>query len=91
MADSCRIEIKAIPNAPRNAVVGWLGDALKVKVHSPPVDGRANEELCEFLASTLGLSRRSVHLVHGETSRKKIVEIEGMTRASVAERLFPSP
>lgn len=72
-------------------MVGWLGDALKVKIHSPPVDGKANEELCGFLASALGLSRRSVRLVHGETSRKKIVEIEGMTRTSVAEYLFPSP
>jgi hypothetical protein len=47
----CTLAIKAIPNAPRSAVAGWLGDVLKVKVHAPPVEGRANEALCEFLAS----------------------------------------
>jgi hypothetical protein len=42
---SCTLAIKAVPNAPRNAVVGWLGDALKVKVHAPALEGRANDEL----------------------------------------------
>ena len=56
---SCKLTIKAIPNAPRNAVVGWLGDALKVKVHAPALEGRANVELCEIIADTLGLPRRA--------------------------------
>lgn len=51
----CTLPIKAIPNAPRSAVVGWLGEVLKAKVHAPLVEGRANEALCEFLAKTLGL------------------------------------
>ena len=46
---SCKLPIKAIPNAPRSAVVGWLGDALKVKVHAPALEGRANDELCDFI------------------------------------------
>src|SRR5207244_1089860 len=62
---SCTISVKAIPNAPRNEIVGWLGEALKVKVHAPPLEGRANDELCEFLADTLGLPRRAVTLVRG--------------------------
>ena len=56
---SCTLPIKAIPNAPRSAVVGWLGEALKVKIHAPPVEGRANAALCEFLADSLGLPRRA--------------------------------
>lgn len=53
----CLLAIKAIPNAPRSEIVGRLGDALKVKVHAPPVEGRANEVLCEFLAGQLALPR----------------------------------
>ena len=57
-APSCTLAIKAIPNAPRSEVIGWLGEALKVKVHAPPVEGRANEVLCEFLADTDSRSPR---------------------------------
>lgn len=86
MSVSCTLPIKAIPNAPRSAVVGWLGDALKVKVHAPPVEGRANEALCEFLADTLGLPRRAVTVLRGDTSRQKLVRIDGLTLAEVKAR-----
>ena len=68
MEKSCTLAIKAIPNAPRSEVIGWLGDALKIKVHAPPVDGRANDVICEFLADTLGLPRRAVTVLRGDTS-----------------------
>jgi hypothetical protein len=83
---SCTLAIKAIPNAPRSEVVGWLGEALKIKIHAPPVEGKANEALCEFLADSLGLPRRAVTLVRGDTSRQKIVRIAGMTLADVRSR-----
>jgi uncharacterized protein (TIGR00251 family) len=83
----CTLAIKAIPNAPRSAVVGWLGDALKVKVHAPALDGRANDALCEFLADELGLPTRAVTLVHGDKSRQKLVRIAGLTPAEVRTRL----
>jgi uncharacterized protein (TIGR00251 family) len=83
----CTLPIKAIPNAPRSAVVGWLGDALKVKVHAPALEGRANDELCEFLADTLGLPRRAVTVAHGDKSRQKLLRISGLTLAEVKARL----
>lgn len=83
----CKLTVKAIPNAPRSAVVGWLGDALKVKVHAPPLEGRANDELCAFLAGTLGLPRRAVTIAVGDTSRQKLVRIDGLTRAELKARL----
>ena len=86
---NCRLAIKAIPNAPRNAVAGWLGEALKLKVHAPALDGRANEELCEFLAETLQLHHRAVTLVKGDKSRQKVVQIEGLSLADVKARLTP--
>lgn len=83
MAGSCTLAIKAIPNAPRSEVIGWLGDALKVKVHAPPVEGRANEVLREFLADRLGVPRRAVTVLRGDTSRQKLLRIDGLSLAEV--------
>lgn len=83
----CTLDLKVVPNAPRNEVAAWLGSALKVKVHAPALDGRANEELCAFLAATLGLPRRAVTLLRGEKSRQKTVHLAGLTRDEVARRL----
>jgi len=88
MAD-CTLELKTIPNAPRNEVVGWLGTALKVKVHAPALEGRANDELLGFLAEKLGLPRRAVTLLCGDKSRQKIVRITGLDHATVKARLEP--
>lgn len=84
---SCTLPVKAIPNAPRSEVMGWLGEALKVKVHAPPIEGRANEALCEFLADELGLPRRAVIVVRGDTSRQKVIQIDGLDLAGVKARL----
>ncbi len=84
---SCTLAIKAVPNAPRNEIVGWLGEALKVKVHAPPVEGRANQVLCEFLAEELGLPRRAVTVHRGGTSRQKLVRIDGFSLAATKARL----
>lgn len=86
----CKLAIKVIPNAPRNEVAGWLGDALKVKVHAPALEGRANDELCEFLAETLGLPKRAITLVQGEKSRQKVIAIAGLGFDNVKRRLAQS-
>jgi uncharacterized protein (TIGR00251 family) len=84
---SCTVAIKATPNAPRSEVIGWLDGALKVKVHAPALEGRANEALTEFLAETLGLPRRAVTLLRGDKSRQKLVRIEGLDPAGVQDRV----
>jgi uncharacterized protein (TIGR00251 family) len=86
-ADSCKLAVKAIPNAPRNEVAGWLGDALKVKVHAPALEGRANDELCEFIAAALGLPRRAVIVATGGKSRQKLLQITGLTLDAAKSRL----
>lgn len=85
--NSCTVAIKAIPNAPRTEIVGWLGDALKVKVHAPPVEGRANEVLCDFLADHFALPRRAVTVLRGDTSRQKLLRLEGLTLADLKQRI----
>ncbi len=84
---ACTLELKTIPNAPRDEIAGWLGDALKVKVHAPALEGRANDALLEFLADKLGIHRRDVTLVRGDKSRHKVVRITGLTLAEVKARV----
>ena len=76
-----------MPNASRDEVVGWLGDALKVKVRAPALDGRANDALRGVLAGRLGLPVRAVAVVRGALSRSKLVEIRGLAPAEVRARL----
>jgi uncharacterized protein (TIGR00251 family) len=84
---ACTLELKTIPNAPRNEIVGWLGPALKVKIHAPALDGRANDALLEFLAEKLGLRRSAVALMRGEKSRQKVVQVEGLTSSELNARI----
>lgn len=64
------------PGAPRSEVVGMYGDALKIRLAAPPVDGRANDELVRFLADAFGVPRANVTLLRGASSRSKVVRIE---------------
>jgi uncharacterized protein (TIGR00251 family) len=84
---SCILAVKAVPNAPRNELAGWHGDALKIKIHAPPVEGRANEAICEFVAEVLGLPRRAVTVDRGDTSRLKFLRVEGLDLAAACRRI----
>jgi uncharacterized protein YggU (UPF0235/DUF167 family) len=79
--------VKVIPNAPRTAVAGWLGDALKVRVQAPPVEGRANAALCAGLAQLLGLPGAAVSAARGTTASRKLLRIQGLDLATVRQRL----
>ena len=84
--DGIRFTVRVQPRASRNELGGAHGEALKVRLTSPPVDGAANAALIDFLASSLDVSRRAVRIVSGEASRTKVVEIDGIAPAAV-ERL----
>lgn len=84
---ACTLELKIIPNAPRTEIAGWLGAALKIKVHAPALEGRANEALLDFLAGKLGVHRRDVTLLRGDKSRQKVVQVAGLDLAGVKQRL----
>lgn len=81
--DSVTITLAVQPGAKVTAVAGLHGDALKVKVASPPVDGAANEALLTFLAAALGVKRRDAELLQGATGRRKVVRIAGVDPAKV--------
>lgn len=78
-----RFSVRVQPRASRSEVVGIYGDALRVRLSSPPVDGAANDELVKFLAHVFAVARRDVRILAGESSRSKIVEIEGITERVV--------
>lgn len=71
------LTIRVQPGARRSEVVGPHGDALRIRVASPPVDGKANAELVRFLAEHLGLPARAVAITRGQTSRTKVVHVTG--------------
>ena len=72
------------PGAKKTEFAGLHGDALKIRLAAPPVDGKSNEALIRFIADTLGLAKSAVSLKSGQTSRRKVVEVQGASVASVA-------
>jgi uncharacterized protein (TIGR00251 family) len=79
--------VKIQPRARRNAVVGELGDALKIALTAPPVEGRANEACIEFLAALLQLPRSSITIVSGQSSRNKVIRVTGISAEELRRRL----
>jgi len=86
--DGAVVAVRAVPGASVAGVLGRHGDELRIRVCSPPVDGRANDEICAVLAKALGLRARSVTLVAGHASRSKQLLVD-MPCADVAHRLAP--
>jgi uncharacterized protein (TIGR00251 family) len=82
-----RIAIKVHPRARRTAITGRLGEAYKLDLKAPPVDGKANEECIRFFAEALGVKRYAVRIVQGATGRMKVVEIEGVEMSEIEGRL----
>jgi hypothetical protein len=74
---SVTLVIHVQPRASRTEVAGPHGDAVRIRLQAPPVDGAANEELVRFLAERLDVSRGAVRIVSGETGRRKRVEVTG--------------
>jgi uncharacterized protein len=75
-----RVAIKAHPRARRTAITGRFGDAYKLDLAAPPVDGKANEECIRFFAELAGVPGRNVTILQGAAGRMKVIEIEGITQ-----------
>jgi hypothetical protein len=83
VARGVRFEVRVQPRASRSEVVGEQEGALRVRLTAPPVDGAANDALVDLLAKLLDVPKRDVHIVGGATSRRKIVQVEGVTAEQV--------
>lgn len=89
-AEAVVLSLHIQPGARKTEVVGLHGTALKIRLAAPPVDGKANLALIEFLAEKLGVAKQRINLFAGASSRAKRVRIDGITAASVVERLLPA-
>jgi uncharacterized protein (TIGR00251 family) len=82
-----RLTLHIQPRASRTELAGTYGDALKIRLASPPVDGAANDELCAFLGERLDVPRSAVVIRQGQGNRRKLVDVSGVN-AAVAARLL---
>jgi len=79
--------VKVHPRAKKNAITGQVGDALKLSLTAPPIDGRANEACIEFFAKFLKVPRSSVTIASGQTGRNKIIRVAGLSAEELRDRL----
>lgn len=78
------LSIRVQPNASRNEIVGWLDDgSLKIRIQTPPQDGKANKALIAFLAKELGVSKNQISILRGETSRQKVIAIDQLSHTQL--------
>ena len=80
-------QVKVHPRARKNAITGVVGDALKLALTAPPVEGRANEAVIAYLAEFLNVARSSVTIAAGESSRQKLIRVAGLSVAQVEAKL----
>jgi uncharacterized protein len=79
--------VRVYPRAKQNAITGVLGEALKLSLTTPPIEGRANEASIEFFAKLLKVQRSSVTIASGRTSRNKVIRVAGINADEVKQRL----
>jgi uncharacterized protein (TIGR00251 family) len=77
--------VRVVPRTAKSEIAGTLEGALKVRINAPPIDGAANAELVKFLAKTLGVAKREVEIIKGQTSKTKQVKISNAAREKLSE------
>jgi uncharacterized protein (TIGR00251 family) len=86
-SDGVTFAVKVHPRARKNAITGELGDALKLSLTSPPVEGRANEACIDFFAKLLKVPRSSVTIASGQSSRHKVIRVSGLSAKEVRQKI----
>ena len=84
-----RVSIYVQPRASKTEVVGEHGDAIKLRVAAPPVEGEANKEVLRFLGKLFGVPASHMNLVSGDTGRRKVIEVRGLTLEQARTKLLP--
>jgi len=82
------IRLHIIPNAKIDKAVGEHGDAIKIKLRAPAVEGKANTALRRFLAEKLSVPQRAIVLEHGAKSRDKVIRIDGLSEVGIRGALL---
>lgn len=94
--DGVRFRVRVTPRASHTAIVGVMGEgddaALKIALHAPPVEGRANAALIEFLSDVLGTPRSAIEIAGGQHARSKTIVVRGRSAAEISdliEKILP--
>jgi uncharacterized protein (TIGR00251 family) len=88
-ANEILIGVRVVPRASRSEIVGLVDGVLKIRIAAPPVDGAANAELVKVLAKAFGVSKSSVGILSGETSKTKRIRISGALQTTISSVLRP--
>ena len=83
------LSVRVTPRSSKDEFLGWQDGVLRIRLKAPPVDGRANEALCRYLSTLLGVAPADVELVSGATGRLKRLRVFGLTIDEVRGRLAP--
>ena len=81
------LPVRAVPRVSKNEIQGVHGDALKVRLQAPPVEGKANQALIRFLSDALNIPRSQLSIASGETGRNKAVLITGISKAELITKI----
>lgn len=88
MNPKATVIVHVVPRARHTEVAGRHGDAIRIRIAAPPVDGAANEELVRFLAQRLGITRGAVTIAQGHAGRRKTILVEGLTTEGAVQQLL---
>ena len=86
-ADGATFAVKVHPRAKKDAITGEIGEALKLSLNAPPLEGRANQACIEFFAKLLKVSRSSISIASGQNSRNKLIRVTGLSAEEIGKRL----
>jgi uncharacterized protein (TIGR00251 family) len=86
-AQGAQFALRVQPRSSRNAIAGVLGDAIKLAITAPPVDGKANQAVVEYLAKLFSVPKSSITILSGETGRNKLIAIRGLSAEQVRKAL----
>ncbi|MBS4168639.1 DUF167 domain-containing protein [Parachlamydia sp. AcF125] len=81
------LSIKVIPNSSKKGIAGWENHKLKLHISAAPEKGKANEAVIKFLSKFLGIRQQHIQIIQGETSRHKLIQIEGMDYEALIEKI----
>ena len=89
-ASGIAFAVRVHPRAKKNAIIGELGEAVKVALTAPPIDGRANQACIKFFADLLDIPRSAIKIVSGQSNRNKVICVTGISAEALRNRIAES-
>jgi len=88
--DTVKLSVRVHPRAAKNEVVGLTKDVWQIRLTAPPIKGKANNELLDFLSQLLGIAKSRVDIIKGHTTKNKLLAIRGLSQEVIMSRLAPN-